>query len=140
MQTMQSTQSESKMSRPLNEKEQLDISTLFGGLSNIDFKDWSVQTEVLVQTSKQTVDNAWDTWADFFIPHSQTLLGNWYITGKIKRITTAGVDLPEPTTVNDAVDTSVYSIGGLPKSTLSLLQSVYILSGNSAGDILFEIN
>ena len=50
----------------------------------------------------------------------------------MKSITTAGVDLALPTSLlaNDDA-TSLYTLGSLPKSTLSLLQSVYILEGNS---------
>ena len=137
---MQEMQTESSMSRPLNEKEMLDISALFNLGSPIDFTNWSVQIESVVQTSKQTVDCARDSRCDFFIPPQPTLLGRFWVYGKIKSITTAGVDLALPTTLASNDDaTSLYTLGSLPKSTLSLLQSVYILEGNSQGQVIWEI-
>ena len=57
MEAMQSMQTNTDSSRPLNEKEQLDISMLFN-MQSIDFKDWSVQIEQYPPTAKNTVDTA----------------------------------------------------------------------------------
>lgn len=139
MEKMQSMQTESKQSRPLTEQEMIDISSLFN-MQTIDFKDWSVQIEQVVQTSKQTVDTARDSRADFYIPPQATLLGKWWIEGNMSLINSAGNTIQKPSTVVDNASTSLYITGNLPKSSLSLLQSVYILSGNSSGEELFNIS
>lgn len=61
MQAMQTMpQSETGMSRPLTDKEQMDISMLFN-MQSIDFKDWSVQMESYVPNAKNSVDTTRDT-------------------------------------------------------------------------------
>lgn len=126
--------SQTVMSRSLNESEKLDIMKMFPTQS-IDFKGFKVQVDSYVQTSKQTVDNAWDSRADFYIPNSGTFIKSWWISGLIDPITTAGQLIAWG--ADDAADLLNWV---LPRSTVSLLQDVYILNNNSTGETLFEIN
>lgn len=126
--------SQTVMSRSLNESEKLDIMKMFPTQS-IDFKGFKVQVDSYVQTSKQTVDNARDSRADFYIPNSGTFIKSWWISGLIDPITTAGALIAR------AADAEATNKGWvLPRSTVSLLQDVYILNNNSTGETLFEIN
>ena len=56
------------------------------------------------------------------------------------KIDTAEDALDDPTTFDNTAATSIYSLGSMPTSTLSLLSSVYMLHGNSMGDEIWSIN
>ena len=122
------------MSWSLNESEKMSVLKMFPSI-DIDFKDWKLQHEEYVQTSKQTVDTARDSWCDFYIPNSGTFLKSFYATGDLDLIDTAG---------NQIIPGDDGTAGELlkwvyPRSTASLLRDFSILNNNSAGEILFEI-
>ncbi len=130
---MESSSSKTLMSWSLNESEKMSVLKMFPSME-IDFKDWKLQHEEYVQTSKQTVDTARDSRCDFYIPNSGTFIKSFYATGVLSLITTAGVPI-----VPNADDAANLILWVYPRSTAALLRDFSILNNNSAGEILFEI-
>lgn len=88
------------------------------------------------------MDTLWDTRADFYIPSNGTLLGRWWCAANQEHVKTDGtvvtITLDAAAATNEAqYITTVSFLGSTPKSTCSQIQSVYMLNGNSSGDILY---
>lgn len=96
----------------------------------VDYRQFKIISDNYTQSTKTSCDTVSDTRCDLYLPPKATFLMHYSISADVERVTNAGVAV---------VAASTTAAAACLNSGPSVIERMYVLHGNSAGEILMEV-